>query len=163
MYRGSSIGVTFRGRCSTWWSSSVTFCGRRSTWWSSSVSFCGRRSTWWSSSVTFRGRCSTWWSSSITFRGRCSTWWMLECKIGCKTLYFTIENACGELEKWGGLRTDGFSLGPCSDHARIGPALEMTFVWSVLGNFLWNVAVLFFVAGAIFGEVGWWHLLLRAL
>ena len=27
----------------------------------------------------------------------------------------------------GGLRTDGFMVGSCSDHARIGRALEMTF------------------------------------
>ena len=94
-----SSSVTFRGRRRTWWSSSVTFRGRCSTWWSSSVTFRGRSSTWWSSSVTFRGRCNIWWSSSVTFRGRCSTWWIFECKIGCETLYFTIENARGELEK----------------------------------------------------------------
>ena len=27
----------------------------------------------------------------------------------------------------GGLRTDGFMVGSCSDHSRIGRALEMTF------------------------------------
>ena len=75
----------FRGRCSTWWSSSVTFRGRCSTWWSSSV--------------TFRGRRSTSWSGGVTFRGRRSIWWRFECKIGRETLYFTIENAPGELEK----------------------------------------------------------------
>ena len=94
-----SSSVTFRGRRIIWWSSSVTFRGRCSTWWSSSVTFRGRRSIWWSSSVTFRGRCSTWWSSSVTFRGRRSTWWRFECKIGRETLYFTIENASGDLEK----------------------------------------------------------------
>ena len=53
-------------------------------------------------------------------------------------MYFTIENASGDLEKQahlrGGLRF-AFSwsdhgrimLGSCSDHGRIGPALEMTF------------------------------------
>ena len=94
-----SSNVTFRGRCSTWWRSSVTFRGRCSTWWSSSVTFRGRRSIWWSSSGTFRGRRSTWWSSSVTFRGRRSIWWRFECKIGRETLYFTIENARGEVEK----------------------------------------------------------------
>ena len=94
-----SSSVTFRGRCSTWWSSSVTFRGRRSTWWSSSVTFRGRRTTLWSSSVTFRGRRSIWWSSSGTFGGRRSIWWRFECKIGRETLYFSIENARGELEK----------------------------------------------------------------
>ena len=100
---------------------SVIFCGRRSIWWGWRVTPVAPRIAndveyvrtikqsnhfawevqylWWSSSVTFRGRCSTWWSSSVTFRGRCSRWWMFECKIGRETLYFTIENACGELEK----------------------------------------------------------------
>ena len=38
-------------------------------------------------------------------------------------LYFSIDNARGEREKYprlrGGLRTDGFMVGSCSDHARI--------------------------------------------
>ena len=46
-------------------------------------------------------------------------------------LYFSIQNARGGREKSprlrGGLRTDGFMVGSCSDHARIGRALEMTF------------------------------------
>ena len=44
-------------------------------------------------------------------------------------LYFSIENARGEREKLPLLRrvaADGFLLGCCSDHSRIGPALEMT-------------------------------------
>ena len=47
-----------------------------------------------------------------------------------------------------------------SDRPRIG-----NDVWSVFGNVLWHVAVAvsFFVAVAVFGEVGGWHLLLRAL
>ena len=49
-------------------------------------------------------------------------------------LYFSIENARGEREKSpllrGGLRRTvpaRMLLGSCSDHSRIGPALEMTF------------------------------------
>ena len=46
-------------------------------------------------------------------------------------LYFSIQNARGGREKEprlrGGLRTDGFMVGSCSDHSRIGRALEMTF------------------------------------
>ena len=44
-------------------------------------------------------------------------------------------------------------LGSCSDHGRIGPALEMTF-HLFLEIFFDDLAVSFFVAGAIFGEVG---------
>ena len=46
-------------------------------------------------------------------------------------LYFSIENARGEREKVTSVArrvaADGFLLGCCSDHSRIGPALEMTF------------------------------------
>ena len=38
-------------------------------------------------------------------------------------------------------------VGSWSDHARIGPALEMTEIF-------FEIAVSFFVAGAVFGEVG---------
>ena len=38
-------------------------------------------------------------------------------------LYFSIQNARGRRERYprlrGGLRTDGFMVGSCSDHARI--------------------------------------------
>ena len=168
-----SRGVTFCGRRSTWCRSSVTFRGRCSTWWSSSVTFPGRCSTWWSSSVTFRGRRSTSWSASVTFRGRRSTWWRFECKIGRETLYCSIENARGEFEKWphlrGGLRTVGFMVGLFSDHGRImvGSFSDRPRIGNdvspVFGHFLWNFAMQFCVAGAVFGEVGSWHLLLRAL
>ena len=133
------------------------------------VILCGRRGISWGSSVTFRGRCSTWWRSSVSFCGRRSIWWRFECKIGGETLYFTIENASGDLEKQahlrGGLRF-AFSwsdharimLGSCSDRPRIGNDVS-----SVFGDFLWNLAVSLFVPGAVFGEVGSWYLLLRAL
>ena len=47
-------------------------------------------------------------------------------------LYFSIQNARGGRERSprlrGGLRTDGFMVGSCSDHGRIGRALEMTVI-----------------------------------
>ena len=49
----------------------------------------------------------------------------------------------------GGLRTDGFMVGSCSDHARIGRALEMTFhpfsanFFEILdGHFSWQAQYL---------------------
>ena len=46
-------------------------------------------------------------------------------------LYFSIPNGRPEREREpllrGGLRTDGFMLGSCSERSRIGRALEMTF------------------------------------
>ena len=89
---------------------------------------------------------------------------MFECKIGLETLYFTIENAPGELEKQphlrGGLRF-AFSwsdhsrimVGSFSDHSRIVPALEMTF--HLFSKILSEILQCnFCVAGAVFGEVG---------
>ena len=65
-------------------------------------------------------------------------------------VYFTIANVCGELEK----KNLGCEAGcgltvSCSDHGRIGPALEMTF-HQVSGicseilqcNFLWQAQYL---------------------
>ena len=73
-------------------------------------------------------------------------------------LYFSIQNARGGRERSprlrGGLRTDGFMvdrimLGSCSDHARIGRALEMTFhpfsanFFEILdGHFSWQAQYL---------------------
>ena len=57
-----------------------------------------------------------------------------------------------------------FMVGPCSDHApmmfgsRIGIQAS-----TVLGDFCLDFGVHFCVAGAVFGEVGGWCLLLRAL
>ena len=94
---------------------------------------------------------------------------MFECKIGLETLYFTIENAPGELEKQphlrGGLRF-AFSwsdhariiLGSCSDRPRIGNDVSPVF-----RKFLPHVKWSFCVAGAVFGEFGGRHWLLRAL
>ena len=62
-----------------------------------------------------------------------------------------------------------FMLGSWSDHARIilGSFSDRPRIGNdvspVFEHFLWNFAVSFFVAGAVFGEVGSWHLLLRAL
>ena len=64
-------------------------------------------------------------------------------------LYFSIQNARPERERYpllrGGLRTDGFILGSCSDHGRIGRALEMTlqlfsahFCQMLNGDFAWQ-------------------------
>ena len=56
-----------------------------------------------------------------------------------------------------------------SDHARImvgtvsDPSRIVNDVSSVLEKFLWNFGESFCAAGAVFGEVGQWHLLLRAL
>ena len=48
-----------------------------------------------------------------------------------KCCIFQYKNARGGRERSprlrGGLRTDGFMVGSCSDHGRIGRALEMTF------------------------------------
>ena len=44
-------------------------------------------------------------------------------------------------------------LGSCSDHGRIGRALEMTF-HLFFSQFLSDVGWSFCVAGAVFGEVG---------
>ena len=53
-------------------------------------------------------------------------------------------------------------LGSCSDPARIGRALEMTFqVFSRNFGQIWDSY--FFVAGAVFGEVGGRYWLFRAL
>ena len=67
-------------------------------------------------------------------------------------LYFSIQNARGGRERSprlrGGLRTDGFMVG-CSDHGRIGRALEMTFhpfsanFFEILdGHFSWQAQYL---------------------
>ena len=69
-YSGSSgsivvvvvVEVTFRGRCSIWWSSCVTFCGRSSIWWCSCVTFRGRRSIRWSSIYIYTFHL-TWWKN----------------------------------------------------------------------------------------------------
>ena len=92
---------------------------------------------------------------------------MFECKIGLETLYFTIENAPGELEKQphlrGGLRF-AFSwsdhsrimVGSFSDHSRIVPALEMTFhlfsanfCHMLSGHFAWQAQYLVSLEGDI--------------
>ena len=77
---------------------------------------------------------------------------MFECKIGREMLYFLIENTRGELEKQprlrGGLRFV-FLIRMYSDYPRIE-----NDVLPVSGDFLCNLAVLFFVAGAIIDEVG---------
>ena len=66
------------------------------------------------------------------------------------------------------MRDDEFMLGSCSDHARIVPALELTlqlfsanFSLILECNFAWqaqystiNDAHHFFVAGAVFGDLG---------
>ena len=79
-------------------------------------------------------------------------------------LYFSIQNARGGRERSprlrGGLRTDGFMVGSCSDHGRImvgscsdhgriGRALEMTFhpfsanFFEILdGHFSWQAQYL---------------------
>ena len=49
-------------------------------------------------------------------------------------------------------------LGSCSKHRRIGIDAVAIF-----GNFFFDFGVYFCVAGAVFGEVGGWWLLLRAL
>ena len=55
----------------------------------------------------------------------------------------TCEAGCG-------LRFHGrIMVGSCSDRPRIGNDVS-----SVFGDFLCNLAVSFFVAGAVFGEVG---------
>ena len=41
----------------------------------------------------------------------------------------------------------------CSDHSRIGPALEMTC--DPFSEIFSEMLQCFFVAGAVFGEVGW--------
>ena len=79
-------------------------------------------------------------------------------------LYFSIQNARGEREKKprlrGGLRTDGFMLGSCSEHSGImlgtvsDRSRSVNDVSPVLANFLSHVGRSFFVAGAVFGEVG---------
>ena len=56
----------------------------------------------------------------------------------------------------GGLRTDGFMVGSCLDHARTGPAWQMTFQLKTYFE------ASFFVARAVFGDVGGWLLLLLA-
>ena len=86
---------------------------------------------------------------------------MFECKIGCETLYFTIEIVVSSKSKLGCEAGCGLSV-LFSDHARIGPALEMTFhQFSDICSEILQCN--FFVAGAIFAEVGGGHLLLRAL
>ena len=49
-------------------------------------------------------------------------------------------------------------VGSCSDRPRIGNDVS-----SVFSKFLWDSGRSFFVAGAVFGEFGLWHFLLRAL
>ena len=94
---------------------------------------------------------------------------MFECKIGLETLYFTIENAPGELGKSNltceaGCMRFAFSwsdhsriiLGSCSDHSRIVPALEMTFhlfsanfCQMLSGHFAWQAQYLVSLEGDI--------------
>ena len=73
---------------------------------------------------------------------------MFECKIGCETLYFTIEIVVSSKSKLGCEAGCGLSV-LFSDHARIGPALEMTFhqfsdICSEIlqCNFLWQAQYL---------------------
>ena len=83
-----------------------------------------------------------------------------ECKIGRETLYFTKENAPGELEKQPHLRGGLRFAFLCSDHARIvlgswsdQPRIGND-VSAVFRKFLPDVGWSFCVAGAICGEFG---------
>ena len=87
----------------------------------------------------------------------------LTVRLGCKTLYFTIEKCFWGPRKVTSLARRvavcvfilGSLLGSCSDHGRIGPALEMTFHAVGFGDFsLTSCSVIFSSAGAVFGEVG---------
>ena len=53
----------------------------------------------------------------------------------------------------GRVRDDEFMFGSCSDHARIGRALELT-LQPFFCKFFLDFGVQFCVAGAVFGEVG---------
>ena len=68
-------------------------------------------------------------------------------------MYFSIQNARDELEKYsrlrGGLWTDGLMVGSCSERSRI-----VNDVSAVLVTFVSHFGRSFFVAGAAFGEVG---------
>ena len=80
-------------------------------------------------------------------------------------MYFPIQNALPRGKKQA-LQTDGFSFAiSCSDHGRI--MLESSAIVNdastVFGKFLIDFGVQFFVAGAVFGGVEGWVLLLRAL
>ena len=67
--------------------------------------------------------------------------------LGTSKSNLTCEAGCG-------LRFHSrIMLGSCSDHARIVPALEMTF-HPVFKDFVRNLEMEFCVAGAVFGEVG---------
>ena len=82
-------------------------------------------------------------------------------------LYFSIQNmlvvgvkrnlgceaGCGLTVSWSDHAR--IMVGSCSDHSRIGRALDMTFhLFSLFTKFLSHFGRLFCVAGAVFGEFG---------
>ena len=173
--------VTFRDRRSTWWRSSVTFRDRRSTWWRSSV-FVDRRSTWWMLKCHFswqaqaqylvKVKCHFSWQAQYLVKVKCHFSWQAQYLVkfgkiaGARNVVFfnrkcssgarKVTSVARRVADW---RVHGRNgLGSFSDRPRIGNDVSAVF-----SKFLLDVGWSFCVAGAVFGEVGWWHLLLRAL
>ena len=84
------------------------------------------------------------------------------CNFQYKMLVVDVKSNLGCEAGCGGRFPARIVVGLLSDHCRIGRALEMTFqVFSRNFGQIWDSQ--FFVAGAIFGEVGGRHMLFRAL
>ncbi len=137
--------------------------------------FCGRSNTWWSCTFIVRGSAvfgevavsllaagailgevalklhiHVSWQGQYLVKLQCYFWWQAQ------YLYFSIQNARDQREKWpqllGGLPTDGFMVGSCSDHSPIMVGSAAHCKWR-FSRFLSYSGVALFVAGTILGEV----------
>ena len=180
MWRRSSMRVILCGRRSTWWSSSVTFRGRCSTWWRSSVSFCGRRSIWWRFECKI-GR-ETLYFTIESASGDLEK--QADLRGGLRFAFSWSDHGRIMVGSW----SDRSRIVPALEMTF--HLFSANFCHTLSGHFAWQAQYLvrldsdtccsahckwrficdddqacesFCVAGAVFGEVGWWHLLLRAL
>ena len=157
------LNSEFRGRCSIWWCWTVTSVAPRIV---NDVSYVTRINHEihfsWQAQYLVKLECHFSWQAQHLV-----TFWEI---AGTRNVVF-FHTKC--VSKMGRVRSpkrrvrdDDFMVGSCSDHGRIILGIcsnRLSIGGSNSRSFRWNVELTDFVAGAVFGEVGGWLCLLRAL